>query len=509
MAKTLSFKRHQTRTRIIEEIETETMKDPFVLLFLTTHCFSISSSFQHPSSVSRILSSSSLSLSSSWHSDNQIPSDNHKILGNRALTFAAITTTTSQLMSKSSLEFKKDSEISNFSGKNKHVDNNISIEDDINDDDDDINDDGNIENDDPLQNEKNNETSLWTSTSLGSFLLKKRKIEEEEITKIKDLASDRDDDDDDNDDESDNVQRDFDQKIKSLANEAEETLVSFIDLNKGGGSKPEKKKNIVDEEQNEKILAEGLDPEAVREVDESVTILSTSRQKLMKDIDELPFQVSPQQQEQQQQQVQPLDSIINGDNISSLPLSDTAHTARIGRDMRHLAVSIASTIENAEQWKTFTEDGGGVLPLIECIHDGAREIEKGPWEKNVYDEEMNGLIEKREEVFAAACSACKTLRDLCAISKPFAAIVTDSILRANVASYTKAEQKDERVMSQDGLISDMITLLRFSQQAANMYNSKSRRQKMRDFRNRGVQRLGNRKQKRGKSTRKAFCLFFL
>ena len=71
---------------------------------------------------------------------------------------------------------------------------------------------------------------------------KKRKIEEEEITKIKDLASDRDDDDDDNDDESDNVQRDFDQKIKSLANEAEETLVSFIDLNKGG-SKPEKKKN--------------------------------------------------------------------------------------------------------------------------------------------------------------------------------------------------------------------------------------------------------------------------
>ena len=144
------------------------------------------------------------------------------------------------------------------------------------------------------------------------------------------------------------------------------------------------------------------------------------------------------------------------------------------------------------------EDGGGVLPLLECIRDGAKEIEKGPWEKDVRDEGMVGLVEKREEAFAAACTACKTLRDLCAISKPFASIITDSILRTDAAWSTPVQNKDEQTNFEGGIISNLITLLRFSQEADLLYNRRSRQQKIRALRNKGVQRLGNRKQKRSK-----------
>ena len=372
------------------------------------------------------------------------------------------------------------------------------------------------------------------STSLGSFLLKRKKLEEEKIKEMQDLNIDldlgdisynNDNDDSENNDriniridgndnfdgrgkgatEAENdrneimdgfnlpnkaniteVQMEIDQTIKSLASEAEETLVSFIDLTKGKKEKDAEK---------EKDLMKGLDLETVRDVDQSVSILSTSYQNLMKDIDVLPFSIS------QSPSVEiPTSEEVDADS-SILPLSGATHTARIGRDMRHLAVSIASTIEDAEQWKDFTEDGGGLLPLLECIRDGAEEIDKGPWEKNIYDQGMIGLVEEKEEAFAAAFSACKTLRDLCAISKPFAAIVTDSILRANAAWSTQVKYDDGRIETEGGIISNLVTLLQFSQQADKFYNPRSRRQRMRALRNRGVQRLGNRKQKRGKLTR--------
>jgi hypothetical protein len=38
--------------------------------------------------------------------------------------------------------------------------------------------------------------------------------------------------------------------------------------------------------------------------------------------------------------------------------------------MRHLAVSIAASIDKPWQWKLFFDEGGGVLPLLECIRDG-------------------------------------------------------------------------------------------------------------------------------------------
>lgn len=328
--------------------------------------------------------------------------------------------------------------------------------------------------------------SEWpVSTSLGSFLINRKKIEEEEMKKIQDKSTTGNDS---GVKKSDAVKKpksvvpiEIDQTIKTFASEAEGTFVSFIDLTAGKKDKEVKKDKV--------NLSEGLDEDLVREVDESVVILSAPQSNLMKDIEVLPMPIE-----------QPLVNISSSDtlvNVSTLPLSSAAHTARIEKDMRHLAVSIASTVDDAKQWKRFIEDGGGLLPLLECIYEGAAEIRKGPWENTGFDEEMLGLVEKREEAFAAACTSCKTLRDLCTISKPFAAIVTDSILRANAAWATPVQDEDNQMSLEDGLISDLVTLLRFSLQLDNLYTSGSRRQQIRALRNRGVQRMGNRKQKRG------------
>ncbi len=345
-------------------------------------------------------------------------------------------------------------------------------------------------------------TDWSTSTSLGSFLLKRKKIEEEEMKKIQDLTmiDDYDNDNDmiyttkDNKNTIPTVPMDIDQTLKSLASEAEGTFVSFIDLTTG----KKDKENVKKKKKAKDDAIKGLDKELIREVEESVTILSATQQNLMRDIDVLPFSVIPLQQQKQQQRSTSSSFAFNEATLTMLPLSDEAHTARIEKDIKHLSVSIASTIDDAEQWKRFTEDGGGLLPLLECIRDGATEIDRGAWENSdFYEEGMIGLVEKRDEAFATACKACKTLRDLCAISKPFAAIITDSILRADAVWSTPMKKENGDVALQDGLISNLITLLRFSLQADNLYNRRSRRQKIRALRNRGVQRMGSRKQKRG------------
>lgn len=109
---------------------------------------------------------------------------------------------------------------------------------------------------------------------------------------------------------------------------------------------------------------------------------------------------------------------------------------RIGRDMRHLAVSVAASIDKPWQWKLFFDEGGGVLPLLECIRDGARSVQKG--KEDFEDGDVDGtsiLMEQHEASFAAACTACRALRDLSALSKDFSAVVTDDILK--VISYSR------------------------------------------------------------------------
>jgi len=165
---------------------------------------------------------------------------------------------------------------------------------------------------------------------------------------------------------------------------------------------------------------------------------------------------------------------------ASLPLSHPDHyTDRIGRDMRHLAVSVASSIDTPDQWKTFCDEGGGLLPLLHCIRNGARRVVDGGPEAYTLRNGSGGIVdlgEQYEEEFDAACAACRSLRDLCAISKEFSAYVTDGILRADAAwsmSVPNGEigndSEDDNECSSGGLISDLVALLRHANEAEKVH----------------------------------------
>ena len=364
-----------------------------------------------------------------------------------------------------------------------------------------------------VNTDKANGSSTGQSiTSLGSFLLKRKQIEEDEIEKIKsdgdqnELKSDRNrksakDGSGVNLDvkppmsefaetevantapsttiNTTGVQRDFDEALQKFASDAETTITSFIDTYNQNAvgedsrkQKPKKGLEKLKELQEEAELDDGelgMDPEQIREVDESVSILTGSgsmigRNEIMKDIDILSdAAASP--------------SVYQGNletfgSEKMLPLSDARHNSRIELDMRRLAVSIASGIENEEQWKTFCEDGGGMLPLLECIRDGAREIRQGPIAVNdsIHDASIHGIVGEREAAFDAACNACKTLRDLSVLSKSFSAIVTDGILRADCvwANKSKISGRGDQTLS-GGVLSDLVIILKHSYEADNVY----------------------------------------
>lgn len=314
------------------------------------------------------------------------------------------------------------------------------------------------------------------------------------------------------------IQRElFDEALQKFASDAETTLSSFIDIYNPNADAledddddtiTEKRAGAGEDEDRNGLDLVGMDLELIKEVDESIFILTGSgsaigRNEILKGIEVLPGSirggagaaattttpiVSPPQEQ---------DSAI--DKALPLPLSDARHNARIELDMRRLAVTIASGIENEEQWKAFCEDGGGVLPLLECIRDGARDIRQGAMEDGgggsarwihvggiriragtrrvpIQDQGANasvhglGMEEEREAAFDAACNACKTLRDLSVLSKPFSAIITDAILRADsVWATTTANTKkgDEKLCG--GVISDMVVLLKYSAEVDNVY----------------------------------------
>ena len=132
----------------------------------------------------------------------------------------------------------------------------------------------------------------------------------------------------------------------------------------------------------------------------------------------------------------------------SLPTLSKAD-GRIGRDMRHLAVSTASCIDSVEEWQLFCQQSiGGLEPLIECIRDGAKSIREG--HSSLTALKNKSALARKEENFRVASSACKVLRDLCALSLDLGAVITDGLLRAN-ASYKKDGEHT--------LMDDMCTIL--------------------------------------------------
>jgi len=210
----------------------------------------------------------------------------------------------------------------------------------------------------------------------------------------------------------------------------------------------------------------------MKELDESVNQLSIT-DSLMDDI-----QIIPNSQNSHVASQQPT-TTLPGDVIGKdiLRLSYPEHYKnRIGRDMRHLAVSIAASIDKPWQWKLFFDEGGGVLPLLECIRDGARSVEKGRADGDIEGTTTNSQLlleqQQNEVSFAAACTACRALRDLSALSKDFAAVVTDDILRVNEQWSTCVVEGVGYDCYSGGLISDLLILLRHANEAESFYNGR-------------------------------------
>ena len=126
------------------------------------------------------------------------------------------------------------------------------------------------------------------------------------------------------------------------------------------------------------------------------------------------------------------------------------YDGRVGRDIRHLAVSTASCIDSVEEWQLFCQQStGGLEPLIECIRDGAKSIRKGNSSPTGF--KSKGSLARNEENFRVASNECYVLRDLCALSTDLAGVITDGILRANSAYNMTGEPS---------LMDDMCTMLR-------------------------------------------------
>lgn len=388
--------------------------------------------------------------------------------------------------------------------------------------------------------ENSSESSFSTITSLGSFLLQRKAIEEDEIEKIKlregngkmqkisDVEKESDDDDDDDDAQMTkvtgpliptDVQREFfDEALQKFASDAETTIATFIDTYNNQGAVGEdkrvktkkidkgkkQKKVILAKSKDEQEQQNRMDPELIREVDNSVSMLTGSgseigRREILKDIEILRDVTSTVSIRQPSGVVEGRD-VLRDDVTSPLPLSDPRHTARIEMDMRRLAVSIASNIETINQWKSFCEDGGGILPLLECIRDGAREVKQGQMltQGNDYDQGMLGLVEQREAAFEAACKAIKALRDLCVISKPFSAVITDSILRADVIWATRVDAKSEHndQLRRGGILSDLACLIKYSMDSDKLYNPSSEWEGMSSVTSSGIHIRNNRRQRK-------------
>jgi predicted acylesterase/phospholipase RssA len=177
-----------------------------------------------------------------------------------------------------------------------------------------------------------------------------------------------------------------------------------------------------------------MDFETAKELDDAIMKLIGTRENLTQDLPGLPL--NPLYDSLRVSKYQ--------NYTSSVPLTLPEHYLdRMDRDRKHLAVSIAASTEDVSQWRHFCQENGGLFPILETIRDGARVIRrkgepsdlKGVATSDTAYSMLTGNARDQyeEETFHAACSACRAIRDLCAISPDLAAVVADGILRANAA----------------------------------------------------------------------------
>ena len=254
--------------------------------------------------------------------------------------------------------------------------------------------------------------------------------------------------------------------IKTLKPNSEDVDVTDVSPSTSGGS------SVNDMEDNVEIpiVPEAvsssnvptMDIETARELDDAVVKLFNTREYLTQDITILPLNplydsIRFEQQQLQQQQVSNVTTTANDttttDTTSTattvLPLSRPEHyMIRMDRDRKHLAVSIAASTEDVPQWRQFCYEHGGIYPILQTIHDGANIIRQ--YKSSSRSSPSSGTAatttdtvyamltgvardQYEEETFHAACSACRAVRDLCAISPELAAVITDGMLRTNAA----------------------------------------------------------------------------
>lgn len=186
------------------------------------------------------------------------------------------------------------------------------------------------------------------------------------------------------------------------------------------------------------------------------------------------------------------------------PLRMPEYFGRISRDMRHLAVSIASSSEDVHQWRTFCQEGnGGLMPLLECIREGARYIHLQKQQRS--DPTISDFMDRHEESILGACSACRALRDLCAVSPELSAVITDGVLRANAAWSTATMRTSHRLemfkelereqdaatehQAENNLMHDFMTILKYANGHSEQLNRKTTHIPFRQRRNRREARL--------------------
>jgi len=159
--------------------------------------------------------------------------------------------------------------------------------------------------------------------------------------------------------------------------------------------------------------------------------------------------------------------VDNTPKPSGLHLSEPQHIERIEMDMRHLAVTIGSSIDTAAQWKLFCENGGSILPLLQCIMDGASAVVQGVTEDSSNEPAASFVSERHHVLLTTASSACKALRDLSTISKAMSVVLTDEILRYDAAwsKTTWVKRKGDEACRTGGIISAMLILLNYSMEA--------------------------------------------